>query len=119
MHDHTATMNTNEDIAWLARDSKSAPIESLRRIKFMCDTYPDLFQALLLVLATHQDLPRDKLSLAIKQFRPDVQDLSPVDIAALLISIWNGGYPGFEAVLRNKRKKLKGASAGTMSWIPE
>jgi hypothetical protein len=53
--------------------------------------------------------------VAVKQFRRDLDDLSPADITALLTSIWNGGKQGFEATLRSRRKGDRKAAA--MSWV--
>lgn len=73
---------------------------------------------MLAVLATHQELPRDMLAAAIKQFRPDLATYTAEDVVSLLTAIWNGGKSGFDAVLRTRANSPK-KGAGAFSWVKE
>ena len=107
-----------DELSWLQPGHRAAPADALRRIQALCAAWPDLFPAMLLTLATHQELPRDMLAAAIKQFRPDLDPYSREDVVSLLTAIWNGGKSGFDAVLRTRANSpKKGASA--FSWVKE
>jgi hypothetical protein len=90
--------------AWALPGASSPPAEALERIGHICRHGGDLYATLLIVLATHQGVPRERLGAAVHRFRPDVADLKPADVAALLTAIWNGGWQGFDAVLRARRR---------------
>jgi hypothetical protein len=107
----------DDDLAWLMPGHRAAPAEALRRIQALCAAWPDLHAAMLAVLATHQELPRDMLAAAIKQFRPDLAAYTAEDVVSLLTSIWNGGKSGFDAVLRTRANSPK--KAGGFSWVKE
>jgi len=102
------------ELAWLTPRDHGTPAQALARIRVLCQQFPDLHSALLAVLATHQGLAREILGVAVKQFRRDLDDLSPADVASLLTSLWNGGKQGFEATLRSRRK---GDRKAAMSWV--
>ena len=72
---------------------------------------------MLAVLATHQAVSRDILALAILQFRADTSDLNKEAVVGLLTSVVQGGRPGFEAVLRAKRKGERKAAA--LPWVKD
>ncbi|KQY89220.1 hypothetical protein [Pelomonas sp. Root1444] len=61
-----------DTLAWVLPGRRTAPAEALKRIQLLCGAWPDLHAAMLVVLATHQELPRDMLAAAIKQFRADL-----------------------------------------------
>lgn len=103
---------------WLLPGHRAAPPEALRRIQALCAAWPDLHAAMLVVLATHQDLPRDMLAAAIKQFRPDLGAYTQDDVVSLLTAIWNGGKSGFDAVLRTRANSPK-KGAGGFSWVKD
>jgi hypothetical protein len=79
------------------------PAEALDRIRQLCELAgDDLHRAMLLVLATHQAVPREILASALKQFRrdptPDPRGRDrpaqrPVD----------RGQQGFQSVLRTRK----------------
>jgi hypothetical protein len=108
----------SDELAWLQPRQRVAPAEALRRIQALCSARPDLFAAMFLVLATHQDLPRDMLAAAIKQFRADLDAYTREDVVSLLTAIWNGGRSGFDAVLRTRAGAPKKGAAG-LSWLKE
>jgi hypothetical protein len=107
-----------EPLAWLRPGYRCAPADALARIQALCGAWPDLHAALLLVLATHQELPRDMLAAAVKQFRPDLDPYTREDVIGLLTSIWNGGRSGFDAVLRTRANSPR-KGAGSFSWVKE
>lgn len=107
-----------DELTWLQPGQRASPPEALRRIQMLCASRPDLFAAMLLVLATHQELPRDMLAAAIKQFRTDLDAYSRDDVISLLTAIWNGGRSGFDAVLRTRVNSPK-KSGGGFSWVKE
>jgi hypothetical protein len=107
-----------EPLAWLQPGHRCAPAEALRRIQSLCTAWPDLHSALLVVLATHQELPRDMLAAAVKQFRPDLDPYTREDVVSLLTAIWNGGKSGFEAVLRTRANSPRKGGGG-LSWVKE
>lgn len=105
-------------LAWLMPGHRAAPADALARIQSLCAAWPDLHAAMFVVLATHQELPRDMLAAAIKQFRPDLAPYSAEDVVSLLTAIWNGGRSGFDAVLRTRAASPK-KGAGGFSWVKE
>jgi hypothetical protein len=107
-----------DELTWLHPGQRAAPPEALRRIQVLCGSRPDLFAAMFLVLATHQELPRDMLAAAIKQFRSDLDAYSRDDVVSLLTAIWNGGKSGFDAVLRTRANSPK-KGGGAFSWVKE
>ena len=109
--------SADDDLAWLMPGHRAAPADALRRIQALCAAWPDLHAAMLAVLATHQELPRDMLAVAIKQFRPDLAAYTAEDVVSLLTSIWNGGKSGFDAVLRTRAASPK--KVGGFSWVKE
>ena len=113
--DAAASPSESVELAWMTPGDHGTPAQALARIRVLCQQTPDLHGALLAVLATHQGLAREILGVAVKQFRRDVDDLTPSDVGALLTSLWNGGKQGFEATLRSRRKgERKGAA---LSWV--
>jgi hypothetical protein len=113
--DAVPAVGEGTELGWMTPGDHGTPAQALGRIRVLCQQFPDLHSALLAVLATHQGLAREILGVAVKQFRRDLDDLSPADITALLTSIWNGGKQGFEATLRSRRKGDRKAAA--MSWV--
>jgi hypothetical protein len=103
------------DAEWVLPATRGTPAQALARIGRLCAGMPDLFSAMFAVLGTHQGVSREILALAIKQCRPDIADLSRDDVVALLTSIWNGGRPGFDAVLRSRRRGSE-RSAAVLPW---
>jgi len=116
--DDTTPDHAADELGWLLPGYRAAPAEALRRIQALCTAWPDTHAAMLAVLATHQELPRDMLAAAIKQFRPDLDAYTREDVASLLTAIWNGGKSGFDAVLRTRAGSAK-KSAGGLSWVKE
>jgi len=118
--DATAHDEDAAPLAWLLPGHRTAPAEALKRIQVLCGAWPDLHAAMLVVLASHQELPRDMLAAAIKQFRPDLDAYTREDVISLLTAIWNGGRSGFDAVLRTRAASLKkGGGSGGLSWVKE
>lgn len=107
-----------DELDWLQPGHRFAPAEALRRIQALCAAWPDLHAAMLIVLATHQELPRDMLAAAIKQFRADLDAYTREDVVSLLTAIWNGGKSGFDAVLRTRAGASKKTTGG-FSWVKE
>lgn len=103
---------------WLRPGHRPPPAEALRRIQGLCAAWPDLHAAMLVVLATHQGLPREVLAAALKQFRPDLEPYSRDDVVSLLTAVWNGGKSGFDAVLRTRAHGPRKGAAG-LSWVKE
>ena len=103
------------ELAWVTPGVHGTPAQALSRIRALCQQLPDLHSVLLAVLATHQGLAREILGVAVKQFRRDLDDLSPADVASLLTSLWNGGKQGFEATLRSRRKSERKGAA--LPWV--
>lgn len=104
-----------QDARWAVPGAHGTPAQALARIGVLCSGTPDLFSAMLAVVATHQAVSREILAMAIRQFRPDTADLSRDDVVALLTAILNGGRQGFDAVLRSRRR---GDRAGRMAALP-
>ena len=116
---HTTTSTEVEpNVLWLLPSSAVKPADALSRIRIICERTPDLFSALWIVMATHQQVSREVLSVAIKQSRTDLASLSHEDVQSLLISMLNGGQPGFDAVLRArlKSKRQGGHGGGALPW---
>jgi len=107
-----------ETLSWLLPGHRAAPADALRRIQELCAAWPELYAAMFLVLATHQELPRDMLAAAIKQFRADLDAYTREDVVSLLTAIWNGGKSGFDAVLRTRAASPKRGAAG-LGWVKE
>ncbi len=103
------------DMSWMAPSHKAAPAKALARIKSICQHLPELFDALHAVVATHTNVPREVLALALKKFRPDLEALEAKEIVALLASITNGGRSGFDAVNRNRKKVT--VSGANLQWV--
>lgn len=115
---HQVEDDGDDALAWLRPGHRAAPAEALARIQQLCAAWPDLYAAMLLALATHQELPRDMLAAAIKQFRPDLDVYTREDVVSLLTAIWNGGKSGFDAVLRTRANSPK-KGVGGFSWVKE
>lgn len=107
-----------DELAWLQPGHRAAPADALRRIQALCAAWPDLYAALFVVLASHQELPREMLAAAVKQFRADLDVYTREDVVGLLTAIWNGGKGGFEAVLRTRANSPR-KGAGALSWVKE
>ncbi|MBT9458819.1 MAG: hypothetical protein IV097_19530 [Burkholderiaceae bacterium] len=104
-----------DDVGWIAPTARNTPTQSLQRIRAVCAMFPDLFSAMFVVAATHVPVTRERLALAIKQFRRDADTLSQDDMAGLLVSIVNGANQAFEAVLRTRRGGERKVSAA-LPW---
>ena len=115
--DATAHDDAADPLGWVLPGRRTAPAEALKRIQVLCGAWPDLHAAMLVVLATHQELPRDMLAAAIKQFRPDLDAYTREDVVSLLTAVWNGGKSGFDAVLRTRANSPK--KGGGLSWVKE
>ena len=102
--DQTRGPAPGSDAHWAVPGRHGSPAEALARIGVLCASTPELFAAALAVLGTHQAVSREILAVALKQFRPELNDLSRDDVVALLIALVNGGRPGFDAVLRSRRR---------------
>lgn len=107
----------HDPLDWLLPAYRAAPAEALKRIQALCAGWPDLHAAMLVVLATHQNLPRDVLAAALKQFRSDLDPYTREDVVGLLTAVWNGGKSGFDAVLRTRANSPK--KGGSLSWVKE
>jgi hypothetical protein len=94
----------HSELAWMLPGASTTPAAAVARIDTICNAHGDLFAALFAVLATHPQVPREHLAVAVRQFRRDLDELTPADTTALLTSVWNGGKSGFDAVLRSRRK---------------
>ena len=105
-------------VGWVLPGQHGAPAEALGRIRFICEHTPDLFQAVWIVLATHQGVAREKLAAALRQLRPELATFTVEDIQGLLTSIWHGGQPGFDAVMRARQrgKKLASPNCSKLPW---
>lgn len=107
----------DDPLAWLKPGHRAAPADAVPRIQALCQDWADLYAAMFIVLATHQELPRDVLAAAIKQFRSDLDVYTRDDVVSLLTAIWNGGRSGFDAVLRTRANSPRGG--GGLSWVKE
>ena len=105
-------------LAWMLPGALVGPAEVLPRVQGICAAYPELFQAMFVLLATHPSLPREILAAVTKQQRSDIDDLSREDVVGLYTAILNGGRQGFDAVLRARRKSERGKGGG-FSWVKE
>lgn len=103
-------------LQWLAPAHRAAPAEALHRIRQICELNPELFGALMTVLCTHQGLRHELLAAALKNFRRDLDAYSAEDVVGLLRACWNGGWQGFDAVLRTRRNR-DGRVTGGLSWV--
>ena len=104
-------------VDWTIPGRHGSPAEALARIQALCQGHPDLFGAMLVVLATHPGVAREHLATALRQFRPELAALTPADVMALLNAIWNGGWQGFDAVLRSRQRgERRGAALG---WVKD
>lgn len=103
-----------DDLAWLAPGARPAPAQALQRIRVLCETYPDLFSAMFVIVATHPGVSREMLAQAVKQFRPDAEAYSVSDMVSLLVSIGTGARDAFEAVQRTR--KNAGRKAVSLPW---
>ena len=108
----------DEALRWFLPGQHGTPGEVLPRIQFVCQNQPDLFSAMLLLLATHQGLPREILAAATKQCRSDLDDLTREDVVGLYTALLNGGRQGFDAVLRSRRKGER-KTGGFGAWVKE
>ena len=90
-------------LVWMSPTCKGTSKEALLRVKALCHYWPDLYEAMQAVLATHPLIARDILALAIKKFCRDTDPYTTEDVTSLLISAWNGGRHGFDAVLRTRK----------------
>jgi len=106
------------ELAWLLPGAQIGPAEVLPRVQALCARYPDLFNAMFVLLATHPGLPREILAAVTKQFRSDIDDLNRDDVVGLYTAILNGGRQGFDAVLRSRRKGERKSAAG-LGWVKE
>jgi hypothetical protein len=102
-------------LSWLSPTLQGSAKDALKRISAICQAFPDLFSAMLVVLATHQGAPREALAATLRQLRTDAAELTQADVEGLLASIMNGGRQAFDAVFRT-RKSTKRASA-PLSWV--
>ena len=118
MADAAGETAADDPLAWLQPGHRAPPAEALRRIQSLCSGWDELYAAMFLVLATHQELPREVLAAAIKQCRSDLDAYTREDVASLLTAIWNGGKSGFDAVLRTRANSPK-KGAGGFSWVKE
>lgn len=106
-----------DPLEWLLPGHRAAPADALKRIQALCGAWADLHAAMFIVLATHQNLPRDVLAVALKQYRADLEPYSREDVVSLLTAVWNGGKSGFDAVLRTRANSPK--RGGSLSWVKE
>lgn len=107
-----------DTLHWLLPGYRAPPPEALKRIQALCLAWVELYPAMFVVLATHQELPREVLAAALKQFRSDLEAYSREDVVSLLTALWNGGKSGFDAVLRTRANSPK-RGAGGLSWVKE
>lgn len=111
-----APADADDDLSWLAPQHRASPAQALRRIRVVCEQTDDLYGALLTVVATHQGLRHDMLASAVKRFRRDLDEFGLDDVTGLLRACWNGGWQGFDAVLRSRQgRSRKGAALAT--WM--
>lgn len=105
------------DVFWLAATHRPSPPEALRRIRAICEQSPELFAAPMTVVATHQGLRHDILAAAVKQFRRDLDPFSRDDVTGMLRACWNGGWQGFDAVLRTRQKRERATTSALPGWM--
>lgn len=111
-------MSDSVDAAWWLPGRHGQPAEVLPRVQAICAAIADLPACMLLLMATHQGLPRDILAAVTQQFRPDLADLTRDDVIGLYTALQNGGRQGFDAVLRSRRKGERRSAAG-LGWVKE
>lgn len=97
------TLAADEAPQWLLPRQAGSPVDCLRRIRWICQQVPDLFEAVLLVCATHQGVPRASLAAALQRYHPAVAGLSVEDVQGLVNGLLNGGRDGLEAVHRSRK----------------
>lgn len=102
-------------VPWLSPTRQGSAKDSLKRIGAICQAFPDLFSAMLVVVATHQNAPREALATTLRQLRPDAAELTQADVEGLLTSILNGGRQAYEAVLRTRKSQKR--PAAPLSWV--
>jgi hypothetical protein len=102
-------------VPWLAPNHQGSAKDSLKRIGVICQAFPDLFSAMLVVLATHQGAPREALAATVRQLRPDAAELTQADIEGLMTSILNGARQSFDAVLRTRKSAKR--PAAPLAWV--
>ena len=115
----TAPAPLDDSLHWLASDHRPSPGEALPRIRAICEQRPDLFAALLAVVATHQGLRHEVLAAAVKRYRRDLDPFTQDDVSGMLTACWNGGWQGFDAVLRSRRQKGRVAGTASLGWVKE
>ena len=93
----------DEAPGWLLPRRQEDPAICLRRIRWLCQQVPDLFEALLLVCATHQGVPRPSLAAAVQRFHPALAGMPAEDALSVVNGLLNGGRDGMEAVLRSRK----------------
>ncbi|MCA6218002.1 hypothetical protein KGA65_15820 [Ideonella sp. B7] len=92
------------DLGWMTPDRAPQPAEALDRIRQLCELGgDDLYRTMLMVLASHQAVPREILAAAVKQFRRDTDSLTREDVTGLFNALWTGGHQGFHSVLRTRK----------------
>lgn len=114
---HTAVdAEQAQSLAWMAPGHRSGPAEALPRIRAMSGLCPDLFDAMLMVVATHRGVPVPHLAAALKAARPEPAELQQPDVEGLVTATWNGGRQGFDAVWRTRQKAGRRSAAAAMPW---
>ncbi len=106
----------DDALGWMAPSHRASPAEALPRIRSICAMCSDLFDAVLLVVATHRGVPREHLAAALKLTRPELEPISAQDVVNLLVAAWNGGKQGFDAVWRTRGKS--GGRSSATSALP-
>jgi hypothetical protein len=109
-------VTAEDDLSWMSPTHIPSPAEALPRINRICSLCPDLFDAVLLVVATHRGVPREHLAAALKLARPEFEGVAPHDMVGLLTAAWNGGKQGFDAVWRTRAKAGRRSAAAAMPW---
>jgi len=102
-------------VPWLSPTRQGSAKDSLKRIGAICQAFPDLFSAMLVVVATHQSAPREALATTLRQLRPDAAELTQADVEGLLASILNGGRQAYDAVLRTRKSQKR--PAAPLNWV--
>ena len=102
-------------VPWLSPGRQGPAKDALKRIGAICQAFPDLFSAMLVVVATNQGAPREALAATLRQLRPDAAELTQADIEGLLTSIVNGGRQSFDAVLRTRKSTKR--PAAPLAWV--
>lgn len=108
---------TPTDWSWLGPQHRAAPAEALARIEAICAQHPELSTAALVVLATHQGLPREVVAAAIKRYRHELDAFEVADVVSMLNAMQNGAREAFDAVRRTRRSAQR-SSAGGLAWVP-